>query len=364
MQLFVLVNDTPYGVMGLRARHITTRLPARYRTDIQYREAGKWEELRRFTRHIAIHRPDLIYVMNVGYAGGGAALMARSRYGIPYVLDHGDPSYELLKNSGRPAWEAFLVRAAEWTMLHTADAIVARGARLFEALGQMHPDTVHYLPDGVDTERFKPLDVTDLRRRLNLEGSLTVGVIGSVVWSSRFEICYGWDIVEAMYRLKNKPVKGIVVGDGTGIPFLKERARQYGIEDRILFTGRVPHEEVPQYINLMDVCISTQTNDSVGQGRTTAKLPEYLACGRFVIATEVGGATGMIRENGFLLPYQGIHDPGHPARLAERLGWLLDHPEALGQGLQGVEIAKRHFEYTALANRLAAVFDRIVPGSR
>jgi glycosyltransferase involved in cell wall biosynthesis len=361
MKIVVLVNDTSYGVMGLRARHLVHFLKERFQVDILYREAGKLHELRRFFQFIRAHRPDLIYVMNVGYAGGGAALAAKGRYGIPYVLDHGDPSYDLLKNSGRPVWESWLVRAAEWTMLRTADALIARGASLAESIRQFRSREVHFLPDGVDITRFKPVDVSDMRRQLGLDGMLTIGVVGSIVWSSRHQMCYGWDIVEAIRHLKNEPVKGVIVGDGTGLPHLKARAETHGILDRLCFTGRVPHEDVPRYINLMDVCVSTQTNDSVGQSRTTAKLPEYLACGRFIIATDVGGAREVVGENGFLIPYNGVYDAEHPGRLAERVGWLLKHPEVLSQGLKGVDIARKRFEYRQLARQLAEIFERIIP---
>ncbi|MDP7239476.1 MAG: glycosyltransferase, partial [Candidatus Latescibacteria bacterium] len=153
MKICVLVNDTPYGVMGLRARHLTTPLCAAHHIDILYREAGKLTELRRFSRFIEENRPDLLYVMNVGYAGGGAALLAKCRFHIPYILDHGDPSYDLLRSSGRPMWESWLVHGAEWTMLRSADAVVARGATLAVSIRQRRSEGVHFLSDGVDLTR-------------------------------------------------------------------------------------------------------------------------------------------------------------------------------------------------------------------
>ena len=359
MKIFVLVNDTAFGVMGLRARNIVAYLSSSCEVDILYREAGKFDEMRRFVHAIREGRPNLIYVMNVGYAGGGAALWARMRWGIPFLIDHGDPSYDLLKSSGRPLWEAWLVRFAEWTMLRAAEAVIARGAWLAETLKPRRPGHVFFVPDGVDTEVFKPLDVSDLRQSHGLDDALTIGVIGSIVWSDRYRMCYGWDVIETVNLLKDQDVKGVIVGDGNGLSRLKERARTYGIEDRIFFAGRVPHEDVPRYINLIDICISTQTNDSVGRSRTTAKLPEYLACGRFIIATDVGGARDVVRTNGVLMDYQGVYDPAHPARLAEKVAWLSEHREILKQGLEGVEIAKKRFEYQQIARQLQHVMDTL-----
>ena len=39
-----------------------------------------------------------------------------------------------------------------------------------------------------------------------------------------------------------------------------------------------------RHLSIMDVCISTQSNDLVGMVRTTGKLPLYLAYGKYVIA--------------------------------------------------------------------------------
>src|SRR6185437_1985017 len=97
-------------------------------------------------------------------------------------------------------------------------------------------------------------------------------------------------------------VAGIIVGTGDGVEVLRALAREYGIEDRIVLTGWIPHQDLPAYINVIDICLSTQTNDLVGTVRLTAKLPQYLACGRYVIASDVGGAREFVQDAGALIP--------------------------------------------------------------
>jgi hypothetical protein len=72
-------------------------------------------------------------------------------------------------------------------------------------------------------------------------------------------------------------------------------------------------------MNLFDVGLSTQTDDPVGWGRTTAKLPEYLACGLPLACTDVGEAHRWLAESGQTLPYTGMRDDSYPPRLAEHL---------------------------------------------
>ena len=81
-----------------------------------------------------------------------------------------------------------------------------------------------------------------------------------------------------------------MIGGGSGVPHLKALCKLYEIEDRILFLDHIPYDELPQYLNLLDICLSTQTNNLVGQVRTTGKLPLYLATRPYILASDVGEA--------------------------------------------------------------------------
>ena len=52
--------------------------------------------------------------------------------------------------------------------------------------------------------------------------------------------------------------------------------------------------------------------------------------------------------------------PGHPERLAERVAWLLQNPDALSHGMLGVNIAQERFEYRQLARQLSTVFETVM----
>src|SRR5205814_9698643 len=121
--------------------------------------------------------------------------------------------------------------------------------------------------------------------------------------------------------------------------------------------GRRPMSELPSLINACDVCLSTQTNDVPGNVRTTGKLPLYLACGRYVLASRVGEAARVLPAD-MLVPYDGTVDRGYPARLAERIRELIGDRVRLRLGTAGVAIARNHFDYDRLATRVESVLDR------
>jgi glycosyltransferase involved in cell wall biosynthesis len=163
--------------------------------------------------------------------------------------------------------------------------------------------------------------------------------------------------VELIRLLRDRPVVGVVIGDGTGLPFLRERCQQYGITDRVRFLGRVPYEDLPRYLNAMDICLSTQSDDLAGRVRTTGKLPLYMACGRYILASRVGEAA-LVLSNDMLVEHVGPFDPEYPARLARRVEDLLADPSLLRRGLANRVIAETRFDYDSLARRVDALIGR------
>jgi glycosyltransferase involved in cell wall biosynthesis len=158
-------------------------------------------------------------------------------------------------------------------------------------------------------------------------------------------------VVEAMAHLCDVDVGALLVGDGDGRIRLEERARALGVSHRIRFVGRVEAVELLPYLLAMDVCVSTQSNDTPGWVRTTGKLPLYLAAGRYVVATDVGEAHRVLPGVGCLLPYRGVRDDEHPRRLAGHLRVLATERSQLQSADAGPEVWAREFDYDMLARR-------------
>jgi glycosyltransferase involved in cell wall biosynthesis len=355
-----VVNGEPAAPMGERARALADRLGGRFDIRIFYRSGGKGRSLFRFAAGLFRFRPRVCYVFDMAWSGVGGGLLYKGLTGTPLVIDTGDAITALARSLGRGPLGVALTRGLESCSLAAADALVVRGTRHKEWLASRGV-AAEVIPDGVDPRGVAPVPADDLRRELGLQGALTVGLVGSSVWSERLQLCYGWELVEVIRLLRDEPVRGVLVGDGSGIPVLRERCRQYGIEDRVLFLGRVPFAELPRYLGLIDVCLSTQTNDLVGQVRTTGKLPLYLAAGRYVLASRVGEAARVLDDE-MLVEYHGQVDPDYPRRLAERVRGLLRDPARLGRGARNVGLAREHFSYDVLAERLEPVIARAANG--
>jgi glycosyltransferase involved in cell wall biosynthesis len=354
MRVLVLVNGEPEKAYGVRARELFADFARDHEVTFLYRgDAHKLKGLWRFCRTVLRNRFDVVYIEGFGYAGVIAALLAKAVGRARIVLSTGDLVAAFARTHFSPP-KAALAGALEHIAQHAADRLIVYAPfhrQLLEGEGYKR---IEWIPNGVDMSAFRPVDVTALRRRLGVDGRLTIGVVGSINWNPQLNFCYGRDVLDVVRHLKDLPVSGIVVGTGNGLPMLRELAREYGIEDRILLTGWVLQEELPSYINAIDVCLSTQSDDVVGAVRITAKVPEYLACGRYIVASDVGGNREFIGDSGKLLPITVLADGDYAVRVADHVRELFARPELLQHGMRGVDVARRLFDYSILRPRLSA----------
>jgi len=347
-----IVNGGYDSAMGHRARDLAVRLD-QYDIRIAYRSPRKIVSILSFCFFLARLRPKLTYVFDIAYSGIASAGMYRIVFCNRLIVETGDAIVELARSTGsRSRVGLWLTRLLEKTAFRIADRVVVRGTFHQEWLAQRRVKA-DLIQDGVDTNRFTTESNNgDLRKQYGLDGTLTIGLVGSSIWSEKLQMCYGWELVETLRLLKNRQVKGIMIGGGSGIPHLKARCREYGLEDRVIFMDYLPYEQLPHYLNLIDVCLSTQTNDLVGQVRTTGKLPLYLAAGRYILASDVGEAARVLDPE-MLVPYEGVKDEHYPRRLAERITNIMEHPETLKRVAAGqVALARERFDYSILSERV------------
>lgn len=320
----VLVNGGPASVQAPRARYL-------FPGDVHvcYKSQGRIASAVPIARALRAAGEGLVYCLDLGMPGAPlAALHRRSRPGGRLVYEIGDPAERLLANQHRPWLEVTTAGLLDSRLPLIADQLVFRGSYLMkyfeERLAPRQLPRRMWLPDGVDCAEFKPMRtaaaVESLRDKHGLRGRFIVGLVGNIHHDRINNLFYGWELAEALAHIPaDVPVTGVVVGDGPGSAVLEAARARLGLGDRLRLVGRVPHADVPTWMNLFDVALSTQTDDPVGWGRTTAKLPEYLACGTPVICTDVGEAHRWLAGTGQTLPYRGMRDDTYPARLAARL---------------------------------------------
>jgi glycosyltransferase involved in cell wall biosynthesis len=77
---------------------------------------------------------------------------------------------------------------------------------------------------------------------------------------------------------------------------------ELGLQDVVVMTGRVPHADVQEYYNLVDIFVYPRLSMRLTDLVTPLKPLEAMAQGKLVVASDVGGHHELIRhgENGSL----------------------------------------------------------------
>ncbi|KRC65968.1 hypothetical protein ASE12_15100 [Aeromicrobium sp. Root236] len=285
-----------------------------------------------------------------------SGLTAARELGIPAIYEVRG-LYEEVRRSKNPA-HASTPQYAFASHLETlaateADHVIAITDGLKDTLvGRGVPaDSITVVPNGVDTERFRPLPRDDeLARRLGLEGKVVIGYLGSLNWYEGHELLF-----EAFATLheRHPDVRLLVVGAGARLDHLKRVRAKLGLEDEILMPGSVPFEEIESYYSIVDIAPVTRLSSPVTETVSPLKPFEAMAMGKVVVSSDVAIMTEIVDDGrtGLLFRKEDA------ASLVETLERLVTDPELRARlGSQAREWVVAERDWRILAGRVAGVY--------
>jgi teichuronic acid biosynthesis glycosyltransferase TuaC len=212
--------------------------------------------------------------------------------------------------------------------LRNARKTVAVSAALGRSVAELGvpSEKISVRANGVNTDMFRPLDKAECRRRIGFSDTERM-----VLFIGRLEEEKGLGyLIQAIRLLVVRPdmqdVRLLLIGSGSLEKKLIDQAKRLGVRDRILFIGSIEHGILPIWLNACDVfCLP-----SIREGMPNV-IVEALACGKPVVATEVGGIPELINS----LEYGILAMPGNPESLAAGI------TAALNRDWDSGEIAKK-----------------------
>ena len=305
-------------------------------------------------------RPDMLHAHSPSL-NGEAAIRAGREFGIPVVyeirafwedaaVDHG--------TSREGGLRYRLTRALETSVVQRADAVttICEGLRGDLIARGMPEDKITVIPNAVDIERFPLLERRNpvLERELGLEGKAVLGFIGSFYAYEGLPL-----LVRAMPAiLRAQPdTRLLLVGGGPQEAELRALVAELGLEGEVIFTGRVPHDEVSAYYSLVDVFAYPRLSMRLTDLVTPLKPLEAMAQGRLVLASDVGGHRELIDDGctGVLFPAGSVEGLASAALelLQARNRWE-DFRQA---GRRFVETERN---WAASVARYAPVYERLI----
>lgn len=299
-----------------------------------------WEKHRKIQKIIDEFQPHIIH----GAVFEGVTMAAINGFikKVPVVIleETSDPQ-------NRSAKADFLLRIFSWA----ADRFIAIAPNVADYLrdrAKVSPRKVITINNGVEIPRaVSDQEIQNLKAEFAIrESDFVVGTVGRL-FNDHKKIT---DILEAVKQVDLPHLKLLIVGGGRDEQLLKDKTRELGIEEQVIFTG-YQYDTAPFY-KLMNVfCIASQRE---GFGLVAAEaMLHHLP----VLATKVGGLQNVVvnEETGFVVP------PNTPSKLAEKIHHFYHHPEAVtAMGEAGYQRAMQQYTEERYVKEVEALYNELL----
>lgn len=282
---------------------------------------------KRLIQVATLARPNILHVHSP-VLNAIAALKVGRLLGIPVVYevrafwedaaaDHGTSS------EGGARYQ--LTRILESYALRRVSAIttICQGLHNDICTRGIPPHKVTVIPNAVDLTRFStpPQINHELARTLGLTGGPLIGFIGSFYAYEGLPL-----LLQALPKMltASPTLRLLLVGGGRQETELKALTAQLGLSQKVIFCGSVPHEQITQYYQLLDILVYPRLPMRLTELVTPLKPLEAMALGKLVVASDVGGHRELIFHNKTGILFQA----GNAQALAEAVTGLLCKPES------------------------------------
>ncbi|QIR35688.1 glycosyltransferase family 4 protein [Tolypothrix sp. PCC 7910] len=232
------------------------------------------------------------------------------------------------------------------------------GAEVLRQRGYQGP--IKVMPQlGVDERIFNPHSQPELATKLGIfPDEFVVGFVGRFVPEKGL-----LTLLQALISIKNKPWKLLLLGRGDLQAEILKIAVENQIQNRVIIIESVPHDVVPQYINLMDTLVlpsettyKFKTLTAVGWKEQFGHvIIEAMACKVPVIGSNSGEIPHVIGDAGLIFP------EGDAQALANCLTQLIDNPELRQKvGVMGYQKAMDKYTNKAVAQQQLEFYRELV----
>lgn len=260
-----------------------------------------------------------------------------------------------LRKPGKLMMSYHCATARRQLLIGSADAILCISQHVRTKLLQGNPavagkESVVYYgialgepPTAAKFDRNRP------RRYFKGEEFPLIGMIGEF-WKNQGELI---GMIPTL-RQAFPGIKVAFVGDNTDellIAPIMAQIHDLGLEDAVIFTGRVPRERIPDVFYDFDLSVTTHRNEGFGIVHL-----ESLAAGTPVVTYDEGGMVDIFRGEDV-----GSVVTGGPAEFADAVICLLrDDERRFSLGRNGYDLVKRQYSLAAMGRRYLEYYQHLL----
>ncbi|MBT5628387.1 MAG: glycosyltransferase [Chloroflexi bacterium] len=282
---------------GARLIHLPAGPPSLDKTGVYELLPQFASQMRRF---VIENRLQYDLVSTHYWLSGLVGMRLASEWGVPHTTSF--HTMAEMKRRGRPEESEVEQRdSSELEIACSAQSVIVWTEHEKEAVVEycgVDSSNVSVIPPGVDLSRFRPMSKQQSRDYLGY------GEEKNILFVGRLEPLKGLDVLfRAVASLENTHsiTLNVVGGDENSQEKarLQELASRMKLTESVRFIGSVSQDELPVHYNAADVCVLPSHYESFGLAALEAS-----ACGRPVVASEVGGLPTIVQSGstGFLVP--------------------------------------------------------------
>ena len=280
-------------------------------------------------------KPDLIHTQDI-FGAGLVGYLLKRRFDLPVCFAfHGD----MLDNDDwireRPINRLYNLLGRR--LLHHGDAYrVVSTSEREKLIGFGVPqEKIWHIGPLNDLRNFLDADRGPVRNHLLSERGFSKVVVFAGRLVDQKDLPTLFRALALVVESVSYKVALVIAGDGPRRSSLTDLAKDLGVQDNVVFTGRLEYDQVPKYMAAADVFALS----SIYEGSAKV-LAEASACRLPIVATDISGTRDTVidGETGIVVP------PRDPQAFARALINILDNPErAREMGLAGRDRVVRQY---------------------
>jgi glycosyltransferase involved in cell wall biosynthesis len=289
---------------------------------------------------MVVQRPSLIHAHWI-FPQGTVAVLLGKLFRIPVLVTaHGGDAFALRGN--------LLGAIKRWTIKHCA-AWTSNTNATANAVGLDLPKP-HIIPMGIDYEKFATGNPQAVLKPNNQQKTIML-FVGRLVEKKGVS-----DMLQALANLPEElrnQSECWVVGDGAERSRLEILTKKLQIADKVIFHGKLPNRNLPDYYAAADLFIAPSITDSKGdtEGQGVILL-EAIASGTAVVSTFSGGISEVIkhRKTGYLV------EPNSPQKLADAIAELMLDKKLRQRLAETGRLTAKAYDWQLIGDKFAALY--------
>lgn len=255
----------------------------------------------RLRQAVKEHHPDLIYERSEYLLKQGSVVA--KEFGIKHIYEVNAPCVEEwleLEGASLLTQSAIKVEVAKMRLSTGFCPVSSPLGKFLERTYGIAEKRIEVIPNAINLDRVQiELESTSTRDRLGIKKTdVVVGFIGAILPYHGVDL-----LLEAFEKASKQDInlKLLIVGDGEMLQQLKVYSKRNSLDDRVIFTGRVPHSQVWEHIDAMDICV----NPKHSWYGSPIKTFEYGALSKAIIAPDDGNMRDVLTHNETAILYDG-----------------------------------------------------------